>query len=112
MLVVLTAGLLLVPGNAEAHTRRFSTGGAILVHYVNETVSGTVTSPKGKCVVDRLVTVTVNGAFYGQDITDTDGNWVVAGSDIEPSDDIVGTVSKKFLKKNATHRHLCRRLVL
>ena len=107
--VVITA-LLVLTANADAHTRKFTTGGSVGAQYVTDTVSGTITSPKDECEVGRLVTVTRNGGFYGQDITDADGDWSVSGGDIDGSHDIGVTVSRKILKKTATHKHICKKL--
>jgi len=108
---VVIAALLFVSATADAHTRKFSTGGSVGAHYVNNTVSGKVTSQKDECVAGRLVTVRVDGNFYGQDFSVLNGDWSVAGSDIDGSEDIDVTVSRKVLKKTATHSHVCKKHV-
>lgn len=111
VLVLITAGLLLVPTDADAHRRRFPTGGSVGANYVTETVSGKVTSSRQQCIVERLVEVTLNGAFYGQDEADSNGDWSVTGSNIEGSDDITVTVPRRVIAKTTAHRHVCGRLL-
>ena len=114
MSVVLVAG-------AAGHTARFDATVTIKFNkakpndpYATASFDGTVNSTKPRCEKNRTVTVrmrTPDGSnpVVGTDTTDANGAWVT------PSDAAPGiyfaTVAKKVLRKNAKHRHICRKAV-
>lgn len=108
---------LAVAGVAVAHTARSETTVTAKVKKGGKdegTFSGTVGSMVGRCLGNRTVEVFRREAnppdtFIGTDLTDTAGAW-----ELPPASELLpGTyyavASKKVLKKNRKHRHICRR---
>jgi hypothetical protein len=115
MSVVIVAG-------AAGHTARYDSTVTIKFNkpkpndpYSTATFDGTVKSTKPRCEKNRAVTVrmrTADGSnpAVGTDVTDQNGVWVVTPSSSAPGT-YFAQVAKKVLKKNAKHRHICRKAV-
>jgi hypothetical protein len=105
--VVMVAALVVaVP--AEAHTRSFSTtikrNSLATTGDDVEKIGCFIKSSRAKCLPNRRVIVTYdNGEFYGEDITDANGVWVV---------DDNGPTGERYVyrvtrRRISTHRHIC-----
>lgn len=80
--------------------------------YATATFGGAVASSKARCQKNRTVTVNLQGSdgttrTVGTDQTDATGAWVFQTSDAA-SGTYFAEVSKKVIRKNKKHRHVCR----
>lgn len=110
-LVLAVAALLASGTGADAHVKHHvtSTGGE--VDYTTDTVSWDVYAVRAACIPGRRVTVTSNGAFWGQGLTNADGHANITGPDIKQTDTIAIIVQKRILVDSANHTHTCKRNV-
>jgi hypothetical protein len=109
--VVAALGLTFGAGAADAHKRLSASNVQIKADAVSDTslaLSGKLTSDHSRCVANRTVTVTANGAFVASAVTLVNGDWSVVSSTRPPKGTtLVATVGTKFLKRSKKHRHKC-----
>ena len=77
------------------------------------TFDGTVDSLKPRCEKNRTVKLRLRAAdgsstVVATDLTDSAGAWVIQQSDPVPGT-YFAEAAKKVLRKNAKHRHVCRK---
>lgn len=109
IIVVVIVLLASVPSIAVAHTTSYTTHVGGVFSWANDRWDAEVYSPKTACMASRRVTVTKNGEFWGQGLTNAEGRAVVTGDDIELSDDVVLIAQRRELPTSGSHKHVCRK---
>jgi hypothetical protein len=107
------AVLALSVAPASGHKRGYDTNLQLKIDSLTPTstqYSGKVTSEKGACRPNRLITVTTAGIAIATTFSDAAANWtvVVNGTPPPKGQDVIASTPKKFLKRNKKHRHKCR----
>ncbi len=111
--LVAAASVSLGAGVASAHRILFKS--TVSIKFVGsrygDSFSGKVTSRKVACVRKRTVTVfkvaTGPDEVVGRDVSSATGEWQVEGG-VSPGN-YYAKAKRKVLKRNARHRHICRR---
>jgi hypothetical protein len=98
---------------ASAHKRGYDTSLQLKVDKLTATstqYTGSVRSEKPACERNREITITTGGVAIGTATSDFNGDYtvVVNGTPPAKNQDVIASTPKKFLKRNAKHRHKCR----
>ena len=106
MSVVFVAG-------AAGHTARFDSTVTAKFDKQTNAFDGAVASAKRGCAKNRAVTVRLRATdgsttAVGTDTTDPAGAWVIQPTSAPAAGDYFAEASKKVLRKNSKHRHICR----
>ena len=106
ILVVGAVGL----GAATAHEKKIKS--IVTLNFsgglYGEGFSGKVSSKKKKCRQGRKVRVRRDGTVVGTDVTNKRGKYHVGNANPPPGT-YVAKAKKKVIKKNANHKHVCKK---
>ena len=77
---------------------------------------GAVSSEKPRCVKNRTVNLRLlandgSSSVVASDVTDSSGAWVIQPATAPAAGTYFAEATKKVLKKNSKHRHVCRAAV-
>jgi hypothetical protein len=77
---------------------------------------GTVSSEKPRCAKNRTVNLRLlatdgSSTVVASDVTDLNGAWVIQPASAPAAGTYFAEATKKVLKKNSKHRHVCRKAV-